>query len=126
MAAFGVEQNREPLIALLRSEKAISMMDREWLADELEGADVVRIVPETLTRGRGAPPNLDQQRAARDARKFFNDWKRLNKQDDISDLAMRKQMLEESVEIVLKLHRLEAAIDPESILGRMRRGKNRQ
>lgn len=102
------------------------MMDREWLVDALEGAEVLRIVPERPSRGRGKPRNFEQQRAVRSALKFYEEWKGLNDADGINDHGLSEQMKDEALRIVLDFEGLGEVVVYEHARERMGRSKDRR
>ncbi len=106
------------LIEHLRSERPLSEIDREYLAQYFEGA-----LDQTPKRGR--PRLLEARTAAFEAGAFYDAWRKENKCRRVADHGQARAMKQEAVRFVLE--ELEPkALSMDAVLELLDRPKHRR
>lgn len=119
VAAFAQEGQREPLVTWLRSDRIISTLEREVLADLLETG----LRPPKTRRGR--PRRQQVHDAAQAALLYYRAWREFNEANGIDDFGYRSLMQDEAVRMALG-HELWVQTDPEEVRELMERPRSRR
>jgi hypothetical protein len=107
VVAFAALGDPSALVKNLDSRRKLTRFDRRVLADLL--AAVFSKEPERALHPIGRPKHIAARACASVARRFYSDWKAINRHWCISDQGHSDEMKDEACRVALEIHQLRAA-----------------